>query len=300
MDFSKIKENKSTSALLNSLKKTSLAKSNKYGADDAEWRISRDKEGNGSAKIRFVPSPDGELFQEVRNHGFKKNGKWYIQNCPKTLDWDNACPTCEEANQRVGDRKWDEIPKAEQDEIRPMFAKTSYWSNVLVEKDPAVPENEGKVFKYRFGKKILDKIVARLQDDELEGTEGINVFDLEDGASFKLIVKKVAGWANYDDSSFMSPSPLKNGEDVVKNGHEIGWMRSDKNFKTYEELKRIFDKTMGNTSKDVPATAEEAVDNSVPKEDSNYSKESDDVDKTEGNDSDDDYMSYLQSLADED
>jgi hypothetical protein len=299
MDFSKLKENKSTAALLKSLQKTSFAKSNKYGNDETEWRISKDKEGNGSAIIRFVASPDGELFQEVRNHGFKKNGKWYIQNCPKTLDWDNACPVCEEANKRVGDRKWDEIPKAEQDEIRPMFAKTSYWSNVLVIKDPAEPENEGKVFKFRFGKKILDKIVARLQDDELEGKEGINVFDNDDGANFKLIVKKVAGWANYDDSSFMAPSKLKNGDEVVKNGHEIGWMRSDKNFKVYEELCKAFNKVMGSSSTPTK-TAEDYVSDDIPEDTGKYSKKSDSTENESTDDEDDDYMKYLESLAQED
>lgn len=296
MDFSKINSsNSSTAALLGALNKTSIVRNTNYDRVD-EWNVTRDKSGNGSAVIRFIPSPDGELFMEVKNHGFKndESGRWFIENCPKTLDWENGCPCCDHANDMKRGREWKTIPEAEQKKISKFFPKTSYWANVLVIKDPDVPENEGKVFKFRFGKKILEKIMARASDDEMTETTGINVFDLVDGANFKIDCKKVAGWPNYDGSTWLSPSPVAKGKDaeekmneIVKSGHDIGWLRSDKNFKEFAELIKKFNSTMGTN---VPATtaAEDVVDESIPDAedetvydsglDSNVSEDDEDLD----------------------
>lgn len=263
MDFKNINaSNKGASALLNELKKRTSVVKNDYSRDD-EWTISKDKEGNGAAVIRFIPSKDGELFQEVRSHGYKNpvTNRWYIENCPKTLDWDNPCPACEHAQALLAGRDYKSLTENEKKEIKPFFANTSYWSVVNVEKDDAVPDNEGKSFKYRYGKKILEKIGARAADDPLDDSiKGINVFDVKEGASFKLVVKKVAGFPNYDSSSFKNPEALLGGdkkkvEALLASGPEIGYMSSEKNFKEYGDLKKKFYNILG-INENIPTSAE--------------------------------------------
>lgn len=299
MDFSKIDTNKkSLNALLGAFGKTRFAKSD--FTDETEWILTKDKDGNGYAKIRFIPSPDGELFIEVRSHGFKIKESWYIENCPKTLDWDNPCPSCEHANDLKGDREWDKLSKGDQSLIRPIFAKTSYWANILVEKDPANPENEGKVFKFRFGKKILEKIYNRAIDDPLDETKGINVFDPIDGASFKLKSKKVQSYINYDDSSFDAPSQLCDGDSdkidqLILSGIKIGELRSPANFKSYDDLKKKLMKLLGTTTVDAASTA---VDESIPdsKEEEKYDERVEDTSTDSGEE--DDAYNYFKDLAD--
>lgn len=299
MDFSNINtSNKSTAALIGALKKTSFVKQD-FSKDD-EWSISKDKDGNGAAVIRFIASKDGELFQEVRSHGYKNKSanRWYIENCPKTLDWEKSCPACEHGQNLLAGRDYKTLPKDEQDRIKPFFANTSYWANILVETDPANPENEGKVFKYRFGKKILEKIMARAADDPLdEKIKGINVFDHIDGASFKLVVKKVSGFPNYDTSSFKDPAPLCGGDQkkidaLIASGHDIGYMTTVANFKEYSELKKKFYAVVG---LDQPAhsTVDDIHDNSDTSDDVSYNNED------TMSDSGDDDLDYFQNLSNE-
>lgn len=293
MDFSKINTGKkSLDNLVKALNKTKLVKTD-Y-SDDTEWSLSKDKDGNGQAKIRFVPSSDGEYFIEVRNHGFKLNGGWFIDNCPKTLDWDNPCPVCEHGEGLKKGREWDKIPKAEQDAIKPFFAKTSYFANVLVEVDPANPENEGKIFKFRFGKKILEKIAGRAQDDPLDGTEGINVFDVLEGASFKIKCKKVAGYLNYDDSAFENPSKLCKGDvdkidALLATGPALAKLGTTENFKSYADLKKRLVKLLG---EDAPPAARD-----YQKEDKAATPDVPDLSKETDEDDTDDSFSYFKNLA---
>lgn len=305
MDFSNISTgNKGTAALLGALKKTSLVKQD-FSRDD-EWAISKDKEGNGAAVIRFIPSKDGELFQEVRTHGYKNAGtnRWFIENCPKTLDWEQDCPACEHAQTLLAGRDYKGLGKTEQDQIKPFFASTSYWSTILVEQDPANPENEGKVFKYRFGKKILEKVAARAADDPLDDKiKGVNVFDVQDGASFKLVVKKVAGYPNYDTSSFKEPEALFGGnkkkiDALVASGHEIGYMTTEKNFKEYAELKKKFYAILG-TASPQHKTAEE-VEDTTEKQSFDDPDPMSGVDTDTSMDGDDGDLDYFNDLSNED
>jgi hypothetical protein len=303
MDFSNINtNNKGTAALLNALKKTSVVKAD-YSRGD-EWSITKDKDGNGAAVIRFIPSKDGELFQEVRSHGYKNKNtnRWYIENCPKTLDWEQPCPACEHANALMAGRVYKDMTKDEQEKIKPFFANTSYWANILVEKDDACPDNEGKVFKYRFGKKILEKIAARAADDPLDDSvKGINVFDLTDGASFKLVVKKVAGFPNYDTSSFKSPEKLFGGDKkklaaMAEQSHDIGFMTTEKNFKEYAELKKKFYGVI-NVAEPAHKTAE-SVDTTTEKQDyeePNVETSTGSPDASGTGDEDFDYFSHLSN-----
>lgn len=297
MDLSKINTGKkSLNDLFKALGKTKLVKTD-Y-SDDSEWQLTKDKDGNGSAKIRFLPSSDGEYFVEIRNHGFKENGNWFIENCPKTLDWDNPCPVCEHAQSLMKGRDWDKLCDADKSLIKPLFAKTSYFSNILVEVDPANPDNEGKVFKFRYGKKILEKIAGRAQDDPLDGSEGINVFDVMEGASLKLKCKKVAGFLNYDDSSWDVSKPILKGDmdaidELIKTGMPIGDLRGADKFKPYADLQKRLNRVLG--AKDVPSAPgagvqEKEIKEEIPKENAFGKSESDDTD---------DSFSYFKQLAED-
>lgn len=299
MDFSKINANeKSLNALLGAFGKTRFAKSD-FG-DETEWKLQKDKAGNGSAKLRFLPSPTGEYFVETRDHGFKIKDAWYIERCPKTLDWENPCPACEYADALKKGREWDHIPESEQAGIRPIFGKTSYWANVLVEKDPENPENEGKIFKYRFGKKILEKIYNRAIDDPIDGTKGINVFDPVEGASFTLRCKKVKGFFNYDDSSFGMPESLFGGDadkidELIKSGQNINEERGEKKFSSYEDANKKLKRLIGGKNVVIP-DAPPVKESHIDKEEKQYDS-SEGVDIPEGNE-DDDAFNYFKQLAD--
>ncbi len=251
IDFSKFKTDPNASK--SRLQKTIDNSSSKSGfaKDENVWKPSVDKDGNGSAMIRFIYDPKEIDFVELRNHGIKRQGKWFIDNCPKTIDWEQPCPACEHAESLKNDRQWNKVPEAEQNKIRPFFSKVSYWTNIQVIKDPTAPENEGKIFKYRFGKKIADKIEKAMVEDPLDGTPGFSAYDPFNGANFKLSIKRVSGFQNYDDSKFAEPSEWLNGdtEEMLRiteeEGHDLSTIVSNDQFKPYEELSKKFNRFMG-------------------------------------------------------
>ena len=246
IDFSRFKMN--VEAEKDRLAKA-LKSASKFAKADDVWKPSVDADGNGQALIRFIYNPDisERFYVPLRNHGVKINGKWIIENCPKSLDWNRDCPICEYAQEMVNNREWKNIPFNEQNEIRRYFANQSFWCNIYVIKDPMSPENEGKVFKYRFGKKIMDKIENALTEDPLEGTPGFSAFDPFEGADFKLIIKRVGGYQNYDDSRFSVPSPLMGGdeemlESILEKCYNIEELIEEDKFKSYDELQaKLFD-----------------------------------------------------------
>lgn len=214
--------------------------------DPAEWKLSVDKLGNGSAVIRFLPAKEdnGTPFVKVFSHGFKHNGRWYVENCPTTIGRDH-CPVCA-ANKEL----WESEIKANQDIVRLRKRKLSYWANIVVLKDEASPENQGKVFKYRFGQKIMDKIVAAAAADEDLGTSGMDVTCAFSGANFLLKAKKVGEHQNYDDSKFGAPSELFGGNEeelsrVWNDMHKLESLIAESNFKPERELKENFRKVVG-------------------------------------------------------
>ncbi len=278
IDFSKFKKDPSaaTSNLQSSLDNSKSRGSSNYG-DENVWKPTVDKEGNGSALFRFIFDPSGEEFVEVRNHGFKKNGKWFIENCPRTHGWDEECAVCEHADVLKKGREWNDVPKEEQAAIRPFFSKLSYWSNIYVIKDPGSPENEGKVFKYRYGKKIADKIEAALHEDPLDGTPGFSAFDPFNGADFKMVIKDVAGWRNYDDSSFTASKPwLKAQKDmeriVTEESHDLSTLTAKDQFMDPAEIAKKLNKVLGiktaTTPKPQPSQDEEPAPRIEPESDS--------------------------------
>jgi hypothetical protein len=239
-----------------------LEKMNKGGAesykDDRFWRPELDKASNGFAVIRFLPPVEGEEVPWVRtfNHGFKGPGGWFIENCPTTIG--KKCPICE-ANSELWNSGSDSNKKIASDRKR----KLTYIANILVVQDPKHPEKEGKVFLFKFGKKIFDKIMEKLQPEsnEYDPVEPLNVFDFWAGANFKLRVRSVAGYVNYDKSEFDGPSALLGGDDAKlealwKTQHSLKAFTDPSEFKSYEELKAKFD-SVNKGSAAAPKSAED-------------------------------------------
>ena len=223
-----------------------LEKTTQVGTvDERFWKLTTDKAGNGFAVIRFLPATDGEdmPFVKMYSHAFQGPGGWYIENSLTTLGKDDPLG---EYNREL----WNSGDESLKDQVRKQKRKLSYYSNIYVVKDPGNPENEGKVFLFRYGKKIHDKIMDVVNGDELEGREGINPFDFWSGANFKLRAKKVAGYPNYDSSEFTPVTPLLDDDDALeglwKKEHSLAELVATDQFKSYDELKTRLSYVLGN------------------------------------------------------
>ena len=234
MSFADLKK-KSQSNLSFLQKELEKTVSNKQ-VDERFWKPEVDASGNGYAVIRFLPAPDGETvpWAKVYSHAFQGPGGWYIENSLTTLGDKDPVG-------QINRRLWNSGDDADKDTARRQKRKLSYYSNIQVIKDPKHPENEGKVFLYKYGKKIHDKILAAMQP-EFQDETPINVFDLWEGANFKLKIKKVAGFWNYDSSEFDSVSALSSDDSELettwKSQHSLEAFTSKDQFKSYEDLER--------------------------------------------------------------
>ena len=256
VDFSKLKSqsgnlDKLTRAI-ESLKTSPETDSEK---SDRFWKPEVDKSGNGMAVIRFLPaSPaDGDdalPWVKIFSHGFQGPGGWLIDNCLTTKGDKSKCPICEHNTVL-----WNSGIEANKDVVRKQKRKLNYIANVYIVSDPKHPENNGTVKLFKFGKKIFDKI-SEAMNPEFEDQDAINPFDLWKGANFKLRIRKVDGYQNYDSSSFDSSSPLLNDDDelekVWKSEYSLNELLEDKEFKSYDKLKERLDKVLGLTG-DAPA-----------------------------------------------
>ena len=234
--------------------------------DDRFWKPDIDKAGNGSAVIRFLPTPavDGEdAFPWIRlfSHSFKgPTGKWYIENSLSTpvpgFPKGKPDPLGELNTQLWNAVDDDNSPQRKQ--ARFQKRKLSFYSNIYVVSDPKRPQNEGKVFLYRYGKKIFDKILLTM-NPEFEGDAEINPFDLWKGANFRLRIRSVEGYPNYDQSSFASPGPLLENDDalekVFNSEHSLQTFLAPEQFKSYTQLKSHLETVMGNSLVTAPEPA---------------------------------------------
>ena len=227
--------------------------------DERFWKPEVDAAGNGYAVIRFLPAPEGETvpWAKLYSHAFQGPGGWYIENSLTTL---NEKDPVGEINRRL----WNSGGDDDKETARKQKRKLSYYSNVYVVKDPKHPENEGKVFLYKYGKKIHDKIITAMQP-EFQDETPVNVFDMWEGANFKLKIKKVAGYWNYDSSEFDSVSALSSDdtalEKVWKGEYSLEALTAKDNFKTYEELEARLNLVLGVTSRPArPSYSEEEED----------------------------------------
>ena len=302
MSFSDLKKQSRlgslTSKLVAEVEKT-VVKGN--GADERLWKPSLDKSGNGYAVIRFLPAPEGEdiPWAKVYSHAFQGPGGWYIENSLTTIGQKDPVS---EYNRDL----WNSGSDADKDTVRKQKRKLSYYSNIYVVKDPTNPENEGKVFLFKYGKKIHDKILAAMQP-EFEDETPINPFDFWQGANFKLKIRKVDGYWNYDKSEFDSPDALLDDDDALeaiwKKEYSLAEFTSPSSFKSYEDLerrlnmvlrvsqpKRSFDEEVADEDNDRGSYTPDFTSRRSEPELPTVSSSSNDEDE-------DDALSYFQKLA---
>ena len=217
-------------------------------SDDRYWQPEVDKVGNGYAIIRFLPAPVNEELPWIRiwNHGFQGPGGWYIENSLTTL---NQPDPVAEMNSKL----WNSGNDKDKEIVRARKRRLSYIANIYVVKDPAHPENEGKVFLYKFGKKIFDKINEKM-NPQFDDEKPVNPFDLWAGANFKLKIRKVEGYRNYDKSEFEDSAPLLEDDDdmeaIWKGEYSLAELIAPDKFKSYDELKKRLDKVLSEPNSD--------------------------------------------------
>ena len=295
MSFAKLKKQSKLGSLTQKLVKE-VEKMNNTGGqgDDRLWKLEVDKGGNGYAVIRFLPAPDGEdlPFVKLYSHAFQGPGGWYIENSLTTLGQKDPVS---EFNSQL----WNNGTDAGKDTARKQKRKLTYISNIYVVKDPANPENEGKTFLYKYGKKIFDKLTAAMQP-EFEDEEAIDPFDFWQGANFKLKAKNVAGYRNYDSSEFAATSALLDDDDAMeaiwKKEYSLAELVATDQFKSYDELKTRLGYVLGNKPvRNDAETVEQEVEDvraSAP-----VAETVESVSKASASDDDDDTLSYFAKLA---
>ena len=288
MSFASLKKQSSLGSLTAKLVKE-VEKTNKVNSGDERlWKPEVDKAGNGYAVIRFLPAPDGEDLPWVKmySHAFQGPGGWYIENSLTTL---NQKDPCSEFNTSL----WNSGVESDKQIARNQKRKLAFYSNIYVVKDPANPENEGKVFLYKFGKKIFDKIMGAMQP-EFEDESPLNPFDFWQGADFKVKIKKVAGYWNYDSSEFAAAAPLLKDDDALeqlwKKEYSLSEIVAADQFKTYDELKKRLESVL--RLNQAPVTS--PIDEEAELEDLSEGR------TPEANSpAEDDALSYFQKLAEE-
>lgn len=264
------------------------------GADTRLWKPELDASGNGYAVIRFLPAPDGESvpWAKVYSHAFKGNGGWLIDNCLTTNG--DKCPVCA-ANSKL----WNSGIESDKATARDRKRKLSYYSNIYVVTDPKNPENEGNVMLFKYGKKIHDKILAAMQP-EFQDETPVNVFDFWEGANFKIKIKTVGGYWNYDSSEFTSPAALNSDDEelerIWKQQYSLEAFTAADQFKSYAELETRMESVLGTS----PATRQSQFDEEQdPAPVATVTRERTET-VSSSNSDDDDALSYFARLAEED
>ena len=276
MNFSNLKkQSKDFSKLLKKVDEITKPTYDNSENTDNYWRPTPDKAGNALAVIRFLPGPavDGDdalPWVQYWDHGFqnKMTGKWYIERSLTTIGQKDPVS---EYNSTLWNASGDD-QSPERKQAREQKRRLHYVSNIYVVSDPKNPDNEGKVFLFKYGKKIFDKL-AKMMNPDLESEKAVNPFDLWAGANFKLKMTRQSGFPNYDESTFLAPAPLadddKELESIWKTEYSLAEIVDPKQFKTYDELKRRLNDVLGvggtTTTTLATATVKNAVvDDDVP------------------------------------
>lgn len=309
-NFAELKKNRKSAAASLAADLEKLTKGNERTVDETYWSPTVDKAGNGYAVIRFLPPPAGEKTPYVRywDHGFQgPTGKWYIENSLTTLNQDDPVA---QFNGKLWNASQDDS-SPERKQARAQKRRLHFVSNILVIKDAAKPETEGKVFKFKYGKKIFDKLNEKM-NPQFEDEKPMNPFDMWEGANFKLKIRNVEGYRNYDKSEFDEVSALSEDDDFLENVwnncHSLQSVIAPDKFKTYDELKKKLDQVLGLGAESTAAhkraeaaskrTAED--DDDLPPFDTGKDFKSASSPVFGGDDEDDDGLSLFQRLADED
>ncbi len=304
MSFADLKKQSSLGSLTSKLVKEVEKMSNtSSGADERLWKPEMDKTGNGFAVIRFLPAPEGEElpWAKLYTHAFQGPGGWYIENSLTTLGQKDPVS---EFNREL----WNSGSEKDKETVRKQKRKLSYYSNIYVVKDPANPSNEGKVFLFKYGKKIFFKIMEAMQP-EFEDETPINPFDFWQGANFKLKLVKKDGYWNYDKSEFDRVSPLMEDDDALetvwKKQYSLAAVTAPDQFKSYEDLEKRLKYVLGQKTAPRPRLDEE-VDNEdndrgsyTPDFTSRRPEPELPVVSSSNDEDEDDALSYFQRLAEE-
>jgi hypothetical protein len=295
--------NQDFGAIASAFEKVANPQSNSY-EDDRFWKLERDKAGNATAVIRFLPRIEGDELPWVKifSHGFKgPTGKWYIENSLTTLG----------QNDPVGElntKLWNSGSDANKEIARLQKRRLHFISNILVVSDPKHPENEGKVMLFKYGKKIFDMIMNKARPT-FEDEKPVNVFDLFEGANFKIRMRTVESYPNYDQSAFAESTPVAPSDEAIvtiaNKQVKLGEFLEAKNFKSYEELKTKLDSVLSGdgqvptaeqlTNEPLPVAAPPSFASAPPPNVGGMT-----ITKApEINEDDDDVMSFFQKIADE-
>jgi len=304
MSFSDLKKQSKLGSLTAKLvKEVEKLNSGESSIDDRFWKPEVDKVGNGFATIRFLPAPEGEdlPWAKIWSHAFQGPGGWYIENSLTTLGQKDPVS---EYNRGL----WNSGNEKDKETVRKQKRKLSYYSNIYVVKDPANPQNEGKVFLYKFGKKIFDKIMGAMQP-EFDDEEAINPFDFWQGANFKLKIVKKDGYWNYDKSEFDRPGTLLQDDDALeaiwKKQYALSALVAPDQFKSYEELEARLNSVLNSKPQ------QRRIDEEVEDEDNDRGSYTPDftsrrtepelppVNSFSNDEDEDDALSYFQRLAEE-
>ena len=297
MSLATLKKSSSLDKLLGAVQAENAPLEKKSYVDERLWKPQMDKTGNGYAVLRFLPAVEGEdlPWAKVWNHAFQgPTGQWYIENSLTTIGQND--PVSE-----MNSAYWNSGVESDKEIARKQKRKLQYFANILVIKDSANPQNEGKVMLYRFGKKIFDKCMEAMQP-AFEDENPVNPFDFWEGADFKLKIRKVDGYWNYDKSEFDAPSPIFKNDDEIeavwKKQYPLAEFSAESNFKSYDELKKRLDTVLAGTTTvgNVTTLMEDEPIVSTPTVDT---KEEPAPTATVTEDDEDDTMSYFEKLAEE-
>ena len=292
-----MKKSNSLDQLLGAAQSENQTQEKKSYKDERLWKPELDKTGNGYAVLRFLPAVEGENmpWAKLWNHAFQgPTGQWYIENSLTTLN--NNDPVSE-----MNSAYWNSGVESDKEIARRQKRKLQYYSNIYVVSDSRHPEHEGKVFLFRYGKKIFDKLMEAMQP-AFEDETPVNPFDFWQGANFKLKIRKVDGYWNYDKSEFEAPSALFDNDDAIEEvwnkQYALNEFTAPTNFKSYDELKTRLSMvlagttTVGNVTtlmEDEPVLSTVTVD----------TKE-EPAPTVTVNDDEEDTMDYFQKLAEDD
>ena len=298
MSFATMKKQNSLDSLLGAAQKESAPQEKKSYVDERLWKPTMDKSGNGYAVLRFLPACEGEdlPWAKVWNHAFQgPTGQWFIENSLTTLG--NNDPVSE-----YNSKLWNSGVESDKEIARKQKRKLQYFANIYVVSDSSNPQNEGKVFLYRFGKKIFDKVMEAMQP-AFEDETPINPVDFWGGANFKLKLRKVDGYWNYDKSEFEGVSSLSDDDSVLegiyKSQYPLNEFTAASNFKSYDELKTRLDMVLSGTVA-ANTTVQTLMEDEPTATLTVDTKESPAPTVTVSADNDDDdAMSYFEKLAEE-
>lgn len=303
MDISALRKMRSTNSLSKLTAEFDKIASggNNRDEDEGFWKLDPDKAGNATATIRFLPTADGDELPWVRifSHSFKNeaNNKWYIEKSLTTLGLDD--PVGE-----LNGKLWSTGLDSDKEIARSQKRRLHFYSNIVVINDPKHPENNGKVFKFKYGKKIWDKLMDKIKPT-FEDESPVDIFHVFDGADFKLRQKTVDKFPNYDDSAFNSPSELFDGDEekileALNSRYKLSELIDPSKFKSYEDLKKRLDLVLGNAPTPVRAPVQEAK---APKEQAAPKEKAQPVQEIEPPSADeipeindDDVLSYFDNL----